>query len=173
MKCGPRPKIDIELFKTLFYKDGHPLKVIAKIFGVTVGAFAAMRRRNNLPKRGPSEISKKIQRESVTGRYVGEKSPTWKTGKTRDASGYILVSAQKFGGPRQILEHRWVMQNHIGRPLESFEIVHHINGIKTDNRLENLEITDRASHQRGHRIGHPSSKKGRKYGKQNNPHVYV
>jgi HNH endonuclease len=39
-----------------------------------------------------------------------------------------------------ILEHRYVMQCHIGRPLGRRENVHHINGVKTDNRLENLEL---------------------------------
>ncbi len=51
-----------------------------------------------------------------------------------------------------VLHHRVVMENHIGRLLNANEVVHHINGNKKDNRLENLEVHDRREHTRSHSI---------------------
>ena len=74
----------------------------------------------------------------------------------RHSQGYILRRIP--GHPQAdvngyVLEHRLVMEAHLGRYLTREEICHHRNGDKTDNRIENLEIMSRADHARLHHAG--------------------
>ena len=74
--------------------------------------------------------------------YLQDKNhPNWKGGKIKDSNGYILIlkRSHSFCNRRgYILEHRLVVEKQIDRYLSPTEHVHHINGIKTDNRRENL-----------------------------------
>ena len=51
---------------------------------------------------------------------------------------------------KQIREHRYVMEKHLGRKLDSSEIVHHINGDGLNNDICNLEIMSRSEHMKHH-----------------------
>jgi len=78
-----------------------------------------------------------------------ENSPFFKNGRRIDSNGYVIILV----GPKKIeYEHRVVMENHINRKLEGNEIVHHKNGNRTDNRIENLAIMEKVEHDRHHTI---------------------
>lgn len=78
--------------------------------------------------------------------------------------GYVLVrcpehpNASKGRKSAYIFEHRLVMSNHLKRALEDGEVVHHKNGNKSDNRIENLILMTNEEHMRLHGKKQPAER---------------
>jgi hypothetical protein len=81
------------------------------------------------------------------GYKTGETNPNWRGGRFKGQNGYIYIRlplaspfAKMRGRHTYVLEHRLVMAQHLGRCLLKSELVHHKNGNKSDNRIQNLEL---------------------------------
>lgn len=109
-----------------------------------------------MPKRKEQVFCSAIcrQRNNAKGRNgqkTGPQSKQYKMRFTKD--GYLRSYAGKHpyaNGRKEIHVHVMLMELHIGRALNSNECVHHKNGNKTDNRLENLELMAHGEHSRSH-----------------------
>ena len=87
-------------------------------------------------------ISERARNNSIKAR-IGKKGGNNKGGRIKDKFGYVQIWLPNHPNAKlagYIHEHRLVMSNYLNRPLNEFEAVHHKNGIKDDNRLENLEL---------------------------------
>jgi hypothetical protein len=78
------------------------------------------------------------------GYNVRERNPNWRGGRKISWNGYVLVYVSRdhpmITKAGSVPEHRLVMSEYLGRPLVRGETVHHINGDRQDNRIENLEL---------------------------------
>lgn len=124
----------------LYQLPGSSLHSLGALFGCSYGTI-----RNVLVRRG-------VPRNPNRGRgsRPGRQSWRWAGGRSVSKEGYVrlrvsgledrplaAVLATHHG---VVLEHRLVMAEHLGRPLRPNESVHHINGVRDDNRIENLEL---------------------------------
>jgi hypothetical protein len=78
----------------------------------------------------------------------GATTGTWKGGRTVNTEGYVRILVREddpyfcmtAGGKNYVLEHRYVMATYLGRPLHSWETVHHNDGNKQNNDISNLQL---------------------------------
>jgi len=82
------------------------------------------------------------QKIKISQKLKGEKSYRWKGGKFLKRGYYKIKNENHPYHDRYgyVFEHRFIMEQKIGRYLKPTEFVHHINGIKDDNRIENLQL---------------------------------
>ncbi|MDN5866868.1 MAG: HNH endonuclease [Candidatus Nitrosocosmicus sp.] len=87
----------------------------------------------------------------------GKNNPMWKGGKMLDVEEYVLVKKPDHpfaNNNGYVREHRLVMENKLGRYLTKEEVVHHINGVKNQNNIENLMLySSHKIHIGNHRLG--------------------
>jgi hypothetical protein len=121
----------------LYLIQKKPIKEIGKILNINGGSIYPFLKKYNIPKRDRPHIK-------------GEKHFNWKGGKVKATGGYILIYSPTHPYSQNtgyVLEHRLIMEAFLKRYLAPEEIVDHKNGIKDDNRIENLKLF---SHQSEH-----------------------
>lgn len=94
-------------------------------------------------------VHSELTKRKIGDSHRAEKSVNWKGGRTGDGHGYMKVLV----GGKYVLEHRHVMEKYLNRRLGFLEHVHHVNGVKDDNRIENLQVLSKSEHHSLHNRG--------------------
>ena len=136
------------------YANGSSLEEVAAHFGACSSSILRTFRYCGVPMRSQIEG---IRLASLKGKYSrrrGKDKSSWKGGRCKHSNGYILVSVK--GHPRAdcrgyVPEQVITMEAVIGRHLTKIEVVHHINGDKTDNHIDNLLLfANQSDHMKHH-----------------------
>ena len=156
---GAKPQKDIpQLSDKEWLKEQLETKTFRQLameLGISAGRIADRAYRHGI--RSPSSDKSKAVKEGLAkhypnGRY-GENAGHWQGGRRISAAGYIFIMkpdhpfASKTG---YVQEHRLVMEERLGRYLNPDEIVHHKDGNKTNNAIDNLELLYNGQHISNH-----------------------
>lgn len=117
------------------YKSGKSTHELAAEYGVDCSVIASRLK----------EAGCKLRPRGYPS-MAGQKNPMWRGGRCKLPTGYVL--AYVGSGRKHHYEHRVVMEQELGRSLKRSEHVHHMNGIRDDNRPENLVVLDARAHKR-------------------------
>ncbi len=89
---------------------------------------------------------------SQKGFFAGSNNPAWKGGRVLQ-NGYIYIHSPNHpnhDNKNYVQEHRLIAEKYLNRYLEKFEVIHHINRNRQDNRPENLYLFTKRKHDKFH-----------------------
>ena len=112
-----------------------------------------LQKKGNEQKYNRSYCSDKCRADSIKVHYQRENHMSYKNGKYKTQSGYICINKPEHHRAVKgyVYEHIVIAEKKIGRKITRSEDVHHINGVRDDNRYENLEVLTRSAHTKIHK----------------------
>lgn len=127
------------------YESGKSMAEIGVSIGITPSGVRKYFVKYGINRRGNADFF----------RFDPTKAPNWKGGRRIANNGYIEVFCPDHPNAnvrRCVYEHQIVMEQHIGRYIRKGEVVHHIDGNKTNNDISNLLLLSNADHAKLHGI---------------------
>ena len=143
-----------EIIKQRHWKEKKSLHIIAKELNLSWGGLQWYLSTYDIPRRGRVE-SMNVVFNGHGPNFKGGRviiTPT-KTKTGYQGNPYVMLKKPGHSNANKkgyVYEHRYVLAEHYGRPINKDEIVHHKNGNTLDNRLENLELRKRAGKDKPH-----------------------
>jgi len=135
----------------LYWEQHYTTGQIAEIKGVKRQSVDWAMKARGIPLRTKSEAAR-LAFQLGRGHYgspYGEKNPQWKGGRKTTEDGYVYLlmpNHPRANKSRYVLEHLLVWEQVHNKPLPKDWVIHHLNGIKSDNRPENLIAMKRGEH---------------------------
>lgn len=127
-------EMNIQNIINLYTNTNNSIKDLVVFFNKSEETIRRFMIKNNIKRKDKTLKIKQYNKDKFIGKFQRK-------------DGYILILVNN----KYVLEHRFIVENNIGRKLEKYEHVHHKNEIKNDNRIENLEILTISEHSKYHK----------------------